>query len=1172
MLRLYYARENVDKERFMFEEIEKTLERFRREPSKQQGIFLVVPDQFTLQAEREAFSYMKTEGLMDLDIVSQTRLGFRILNEVGGSTRMHIDKYGRHMLLARIIAETDDKLQAFASVKNSHAFVELANDLITEMKQYNITPELLPEKIAELPETVVLVEKLQDLHKIYQQYEQMLQGKYMDNEDYINLVTSKVRDSRKIACTEIWITGFLSFTPNSMKLMEQLVCHSLNVNIIMTGDDGQGRDKDLFQLTRSIVSRLSWLAERNQVQWQSFEIPASQELQISRKKSLNHLEQELYAYPQRSSRECDGICFCQAANYYLEAETAATEIVQLVRDQGLRYQDIGVICNDMETRGSVIRRVFTEYGIPVFLDCKRTVLHSPAVELILSLLDVIENNWSFDDVFRLIKTGLIGERTREQWEQLENYCLQYKIRGNSWKKPFKYGQSTLEEGRLEELEQLRQHLASFLVPFEEEWKRGKTVKQRTAALYEFLQNRLRLPGRLQQLQQTLLQRKELEQAEELGQIWAVVIALLDQMVELLGEEELPPYEYGQLLQSGFQSVEIGILPPSEDLILVGTMQRTRTGRQRALLVLGANDGVLPAISKDKSLLNDDEKAYLFEKNISICKDDTTREQEEKMAIYKALSVPSEYLWISYAATDLEGKECKPSMIFNRLLKMYPDATRQKDVENRQDWLALAQTRGSAMNHMTQALEQVAAGTGEAAAMKPWKAVYNWMLGAKEEFIPERELAALRTGLLFDNRVERLERSLTAQLYGAGEGLDLLLSPSRLEKFGRCPFAHFVQYGLRPEERRIFEIAGREVGDAYHECLMRLSQELSVEGVAVTAPESPWMLLTEEECHSKIRVLMEEVAEDYREGILSRGEEERYRAERMAQVCEKAAWALVSHVQAGTIEQIYFEAEFGKDSSKPFPAIEVQAGDRKVRIEGKIDRVDVLPGHGDTSYVKVIDYKSGKERFDMEEARVGWRLQLMLYLEAAVKGLNSAEKSTQPAGVFYFEIGEPMVEERQTVGLTQVKSPAAAATGENEAVKAEMPAEEMERAEAAAGELAAAIKDKLMRSFKMDGILLDDPAVIDSMDGGFDGHSAIIPVQKKKDGTISGSSEHKLLKEEEFAEFRQQVDETIQQLCQELAGGSAAIEPRRSKGGNACQYCSFRSICQFDTMFDGCRYR
>ncbi|NLY70499.1 MAG: hypothetical protein GX076_02280, partial [Clostridiales bacterium] len=922
MLKLYYGRENVDKDKYMFEEIKKSLANIGK-PDSAKRVILLVPDQYTLQAERNAFSYLKTVGFIDLEILSINRLAGKVLKQTGGSARVHIDKHGRHMLLSKIINEEDNNLEVFKGMGQSHSFIDMTNNLISELKQYNTDLTALKDIIETLEDDNLLKRKLRDIYRIYEKYDEEIRGKYIDTEDFVSLFVSNIGKSSLVKKTEFWISGFDSFTPKTIEIIKELIKNSKGVSIVLTSDDSS-KDSELFKLTRDMMERLKSGDYRTVKQ--KLEEPL-----IHRSSSLEHLERELFAYPfEVFEGPSDNIIFCRAANYYSEAETAAAFICKLVREKGLRYRDIAVICNDMETRAPIIKRVFEEYGISFFLDQKRRVLHNPAIVFITSLLDCITEGWLYDDVFRLMKTGFCPIEEND-YEDLENYAVKYKIYGNRWGKDFKYGKNEYDEEDFNRLNQLRKHFFDFISSFKDSFTKAKSVREKTQVLYDFLHDDVELPGKIDKLVEGLDQEYQYDIVLEMQQIWESILGLFEQLIELIGDHNISVKDYAGMLKAGFESIELGLIPTTLDQVVVGTMQRTRVGKIKALLVIGANDSVLPAMPQGDDLLSQDERSLLLNKDIEICKNDDMRIMEERLAIYKNLSKPEQYLWIGYSASDLEGKEIRPSIILNKLRRLFPDIELEKDIQNSDDPLKLIERPGSSVKYMAEALREAFDNEGEPEEV--WQAAYNWY---KEN--DDKCLSMLKRGLLFNNRLDKLEKDLVNNLFKR-KGESLSLSPSRLERFSRCPFAHFVLYGLAPDERRVFEVAGREAGDVYHECLMRCSQRLTVEDLDLTDSNSPWMKLIKEECDKLIDGLMEEIAEEYREGMLVSGEKERYRTSRMKEVCRKAAWVLVEHVRQGRIKEVFFEGSFGLGEDKIFPPISVDIGGQQLIIEGKIDRVD-----------------------------------------------------------------------------------------------------------------------------------------------------------------------------------------------------------------------------------------
>lgn len=1098
MLRIFYGRENLNKDRFIFEHIKgRTL--------------LLVPDQFTLQAERDAFFYLGAKGLMDLEVVSISRLGLKVLAEVGGGRSALIDKYGRHMLLTRILSEEKEHLGIYKGMERKQSFVEMVNNFISELKQYGVSPQELEQIADNLGETAYLRKKLQDISVIFRQYEAAIQGKYLDTEDYVSLYADKITESKMIQNSEIWIYGFDSFTPKNKEVIQRLITSAKQVNLVLTCSL-EGRDQELFSLTGYIMKSFRELAEQSGVACEVCPIPDSYEIR-EKAPAVKVLEHEIYSIPVHPEDAHDGLTLVKAANFYSEAESAAARVLSLVRDEGMEYKDIILICNDMENRGTIAKRVFAQYGIPLFLDKKQNIVHNPASVFILSLLEICSRGYGGEALFRLLKTGLTFLEW-EQIEELENYARTYRIRGERWKEPFRKGAEQYGEEKLAEMEEARQQLIQWLEPFRKELGRGETVREQVRMLYRYLTEDCMLPRKLEAMMQQQEAQGLLDAAGETAQVWGLIMDVLDQFVEIVGEESILAGSFGDILKAGLESIEVGLLPPSADGLIMGTMQRTRSSHVKAMLILGANEGLLPASAPSESILSEDEKHFLAQRNIEICKVDDIRIQEEKLAVYKNLSRPSDYLWISYSVSDGEGKEIRPSSVFTKILEIYPEIPVEPDIVSSGNAWDLLQAKEAAVEHMTGALRRMLDGEEPDSA---WIQALVW-------YQEKGDLSKLREGLLFTGKQEEEKKEFADRLYKNNVSQTLAVSPSRLEQYSRCPFAHFIHYGLRPEEQRTFEMGGRELGDLYHTCLMEISKWLTEDGVPVNDPSSRWMTVSREECCRKVEEVLKAQASEYREGLLTEGGEERYRSRRLSQICSEISWVLVDHVRRGSIRTMAFEQSFGR--GKAIAPVTVETDQGTVCIEGKIDRVDVL----EDGKVKIIDYKTGQEAFRIEEVRKGFRLQLMLYLKAA------QQQSREPAGVFYFLIQEPSVS-AETIPPQ---------------------------------ELSEQVQELTRKACRMDGIMVDDPQVIQDIAGDFSGYSHIVPVRRTQKG-VSGTGPDKLLDQETFRVLQEQVDKTIQELCRGLAAGNMKVRPKKSGEISACTYCQFRGICQFDLAFEGCRY-
>ena len=1128
MLNIFYGRENLDKEKFIYDNIGGRA-------------LLVVPDQFTLEAERELIAHSGAKALMDVEVLSLSRLGYRLLEELGGSKRTFIDKYGRHMILSSIAAEEREKLQVFKGLEEKNSFIELVNNFISEMKQFNCGADELAEIARSVPDGSYTQRKLEDLYLLYSEYEAAIRGKYTDSEDYIDLFLGKISRSELVAGNHIWIYGFDSFAPKALSVIGELMQYAADVNLVLTYDDKrEARDADLFALAETVIRNFENLAERRSIEVRKRAIPKT--YTAERADKIQFIEQELYALPARkyarggqstnpaedgaseAAAAADSLTLVAAANLYNEAESAACYVLELVRDFGYRFSDIKVICNDQETRGPILKRVFKEYGIDLVSDTSKDILQSSIVQYITALMDVVVEKYRTDLMIKMLKSGF-GDLTNDEITDLENYAIKYKIRGTMWKRPFVRGESEYGVEALVRMNAVREKALAFMPDLEAIFE-AETCGEFISGLYGFLYEKVKLPEKIADLTVLQTEQGRPDLAEETAQIWGKVIGIFDQMSEIMGEQKFRAAAFRDLFEAGISQVEIGILPPTKDGLMMGTMQRTRTGEMKALVVVGANEGVLPNEKPGSGLFGSDEKNLFKENGIELCKVDDVRFLEERMGIYRNLSKPRERLWISYSLSDAEGGPARPSGVFTKLAGLFGDTPVARDALNRQTDAELVGAGPAGLRHLTEALQAACEGRPLA---PHWHQALTWFKQNKPE-----ALEPIRAGIAFTNKQEDLGREMTAALYMGNiestreEALEpspeLSLSPSRLERYARCPFSHFVQYGLKPEKRRIFEIAPREIGDIYHECLMEMSRHLTARGIAITDPASPWMTISREECRTFVEDVIAKKSGTYREGILEAGNEEKYRGRRITDICEKVCWAVIEQVRAGEILRSSFEAPFGR--GRRIQPIQVNLGEgRTAYIEGKIDRVDYLPGER----VKIIDYKTGNENFSVAEAEAGYRLQLMLYLEA------SLERRMKPAGVFYFKISEPMVDA------------SGAAIGPEE------------------------ISDKIQKSFKLNGVIVDDPNVIRNVAGDFSGISDVVPIRINKEGLISGTGKDNLLTDEEFESLREKVREKVTDICKSLAGGGIEIHPMKTAATSACAYCRYKGICRFDTIFEGCSY-
>ncbi|MGF7056447.1 helicase-exonuclease AddAB subunit AddB [Brassicibacter mesophilus] len=1104
-LRYILGRAGVGKTSLVLHEID-----YRLKENSEHRLVLLVPEQFTLQAEADLINKKGLDGIMRVEVLSFERLAYKVLSEVGGIKKATINELGKIMVLRKLFDENSQDLSVFKKGSKQEGFLSNFCSLVSEFKRNDISYELLESKINSIEDDNMLKRKLQDISLIYKNFNDYLDGKYTDEEDKMNLLIQKIEDSDYFYDCEIWIDGFNSFSSQEYKILEKLALKSRKLSISLTLDETRNRDYDMFKPVLDTYQRLRKIAEANGVK-ESRTVVENEVLH--RHEQLKYLEKELYSYPYNKYKEqVDRVQVFSGMNQYTEIENIACQIISLVRDKDYRWRDIAVVCNHMDIYAPTIKKVFSEYGVPYFIDEKRSIMNNPIIKFILSGLEIISRGFKYEDVFRLIKTGF-SELNKTEYEKLENYVLKYGIAGDKWLSDFVF-----EDDDLEEINLIRNRFIASIVNLKNKIRNKNLVSDLTKYLFDFL-NEMNIEEKLNYLIDTQKNKGNLEYVNENTQIWNIVMEVFDQLVEILGDTRVNLKEYIKILESGLSEYEVGIIPPTMDQVLIGNLDRSKSHNIKALFVVGVNDGILPSSFEDGGLLLDEEKVAMKEIGMEIYSDNETRVSEEKFAIYTSFAKPSEYLFISYALSDNEGKALRPSILIDRLKKLYTNIVPQSDIsKNREKELKLIATPISTFKYLTENLRSYVDGNN---IDEIWWDVYNWYYSNE---VWKKRINLVIDGLFHTNQQEYIDEGYSRALYD----MPFKSSISRLENFVNCPFSHFINYGLKPKERKIHVLKSPDVGLLFHNSIEEFSKELSIENLN-------WKDIQRDKSDEIVDRVLDRMIEDFQHGVLLSTHRYKYLVNKLKRISKRALWTLTEHVRHGDFVPFQYELSFGDGPEKKIPPIVIKlANGEEIKLEGRIDRVDILKDENG-SYVKVIDYKSGNKSFSLSDAYYGLQIQLIVYLDAVVSNKDKLIKDElYPAGVFYFRIDDPMIK-----------------TDEDDI---------------------EIIEAEISKQLKMDGIILKDIKVIRAMDKSIEetGSSNIIPVSLKKDGDFTKSSS--VFEKEDLEGLVKHVKNLIGEIAVEILKGKIRIEPCKLDDKVSCDYCQLASICQFDTSFDDNKYK
>lgn len=918
-------------------------------------VVLVVPAQANLATEKRAFLMLEKSGFFDLHIVRGQKLSEIIQSETRRPPKTAVTTSGRLMLLRSIASKNKDSLTSFSSIAADPSFIELVSDFVIQMKQNGLGEQELLD-ITQKAQSPILKDKLSDMSILFKEYEKLMAGKFTDSEDMVKFTADMAKMSPFIQNSAIYYYGFYSFTKTELLLLEQLEKASLGLNIaLLTGDE------PFFAASNKTLKKLT----------QSFK--ETKIIGESSKTSLVNLPKEK-------------VHIAACANPYSQALTIAADIKRKVREDGLSYSDICVLSSGDEQMSGSIKRVFKEAQIPFFADEKRTLLYSSAIEAVTSSLKLASEGYKTYHALRFIKSG-VCDFEDDDVERFENYVKLYHIKDNKFKNSFKYGKESLGEEVFEKLEQMRKKFYLKTSSFVQNFSDSETVKEKSIVLYKYLLDELNLSARLDELAIKQEEMGLLDACEESKQIFDELLDVLDQMVELLGNEKLSNSEYEELFSTSLADIKVGVLPQSEGKVCLGTIQRSMTEEVKALYVAGINDQIIPSKNDPTYILTPKELSDIEKLGYTISKNSESLSEDEMFSIYTALSAASDYLFLSYCNTAADGSELKPSTLIMDIQNLFGDIKVQGDIFNSGNELMFIEGKTLALQRLSQVLRE---GMEGKAVPTVWKQTYNLL---------KDEAGEIKEGLRYKNIKRPLGKEIASKLY-QGQG-DFKLSPSRLDNYASCPFRYFVGYGLRPLEEKEFAMNAAEIGSIHHEALLKLCSMLSAPaiegGFNITDERSLWMSVSEQQLSCMLDEILLGLKEEFLGGVMTASKESEYTSKRTKLTCLRFAKHMVEEVRHSVIEKMYFETRFGENAL--FPAIAIQTSAGKVVIEGRIDRVDVCPKDGENKYIRVIDYKSGVTKFSKDLIAEGLNLQLMVYLESALE--NYPKESS--GGIYYYHI-------------------------------------------------------------------------------------------------------------------------------------------------------------------------
>ena len=1118
-IRFIYGRAGTGKSEYCIESIKKKVNN-----DIEEKLILIVPEQYTFNTENKVLEAIGEKAFLKVEVLSFKKMANEIFEIYGGRTKSIINQSGKKMLINKVLNENMDKLDYFKRISREQGFNDIIVELIAEFKKYNVDVEKI-KSIDEQIDDEELKIKLKEIGVIFEAVEEKMHVDYIDSEDELAILYKKLEESNEYDGAEVWIDEFTTFTPQQMDIIKLLAKRCKRLNITLTNNGNKSNNNDVFLAIENTENRIIKMMQENNIAYdKNINLNRSTiPYRFEKNEELAHIEHYFYEYPLKkfSGENNNKISLYKANNIYDEVENVAKSIIKLVRDKKYRYKNISVVCRNIEDYQKIMAVIFNEYSIPYFLNKKLKLVSNPLIVVITSAFEISLKNWSYESVFKYLKSGLIDIET-EYIDILENFVLEHGIRGKRWT-----NKELLDDVAFKEkdektilISEIMDEVRRPLINFHNKIKGKHKVEEICKSIYELLIE-LNVFAKMDSWIENFEKQHLESKVKEYEQVEKIVIDTLDQAVSVIGKEELEVSEFFKILDSGFNNEEIGVIPVALDQINVGDVARIKGRDVKVLYVVGLNDGVFPSSNREEGIISDRDREVLDRAGMQLASTTRAKMFEEEFLVYTALTIASEILILSYPISDFEGKSLRPSIIISKFKRMFPKLIEESFINREIGKDSYEDKIIAPIPSLNELILVMRKKFDNEQIENYWNEVYNWF-ERNDDY--KEKIRNIFDGLKYSNLYNNVEKNKLKQLY-MNENNKLVFSISRLEQYANCPFSYFTMYGLKAKNRKIYEFTPPDLGSFVHEILDLFTNKVKDEGIL-------WSDLDNKRCRDLVSELIDAKLKEESGSILNSSKKYKYLASRFKRVISKSAAIISEQIERGSFE--VFETEFNFGNYKTGEAITLDLdNNEKVYLQGRIDRIDKLDLDNET-YVRIVDYKTGSKKFDLNEVYYGLQIQLLVYLDAIIKNSKYIlKKQAKPGAILYFKVDDPIVKSKRDLSTEEVEK-------------------------------------EVLNNLKLKGLVLKDAKVVKAMDNGVQGFSLIIPAGFKKDGSFTAKSD--VVTEEEFDILRTYVNEKMKELCNEMLSGEIKIQPIKKSNNTHCEYCEFDSICQFDTKIKDNKYK
>lgn len=934
-----------------------------------ENVVYVVPEQYSLEAERNISAEFSAKALDRVEVLSLERLARRVFSTVGPVMCDFVDDNAKLMVVEKSIVKVSGKLTYFTKNADVTGFASVILSLIKELKSNCIDSEAL-KNIAENSDSNIFKYKLYDLFLIYREYEKFFDFPYADSDNNMNLLSEKIEKYGLFKNTHFIFENFVSFSKQQMQVIASLMKNSPFVVFSFTADSLEYKNNfQLFYKAQLTVKKLFEIAYENNVEvlpntYLDKSYGENEELEFLRS---NYFADKKSVYTQKTK----SVFLCKSDNYNNEIDQIAHEICRLVREENYRYRDFAVITRSTEIYYPIIRDTFERYGIFYNITEPKYSNSNFLYNALLSVFDIVINRYSFDSVFNFVRSCLCGLDEDSRF-LLENYILETGNREQIWTddKEITF-RGTFSDYEFDKISRALKYVRGCLSAFTDKFKGRKTVGEIISAYSDFLQY-VNAENKVKEIVKQFKNNVDNESAEETVSVYNHIITSVNQMSLYFGDVSITFEKFYKILDSALSNTEIDTLPSGVDDVMVTTIDRFQASKAKVVFAAGISEGVIPCGYINEGIFKDNEL-----KSLGIENDIVQKHCDENYVIYRLFASAEEKLYISYPTGDNEGKGIAPSSIVTNIRSMFSDITEFQNVYEKINML-------DEVEGVVPTLNKVIKNNAEGF----WETVSKWYKVNKPELYDIIENANNYTNL-----PPKLQHYVVKKLYGN----EIKSSISRVEKYNQCQFAYFLRYGLNVDERKEYKLEARDYGTYMHEIIEKFS---------LFAEDCGWKNITAEICREKAYEITNEILNENLSDFYTESERHNYLFNKIISAMNTVLWSITSFYQQSGYISLGHELCF--DDEAEYKPITLTLSDGTVvKLRGKVDRADIRrTENGD--FVSIVDYKSSAKDISFEKILCGIQIQLPVYISAVCKNLTEKGDNVIPAAMLYYHIDDPIV--------------------------------------------------------------------------------------------------------------------------------------------------------------------